>query len=269
MAKKNKGEQELPRQEGTYGHSADKVSSLTVTVNPSGSFDIHEVDPSTIRHQITTAKQNGPGDRVRFSAPADHFAVELDYIEHLKTKFDYLLAADTNTIADRNGPIRHDGYIVSACTVVFIAEPLQDWTVEALIQPLTSYLILDSGPDTNPELLGWHLALTKHTDTPFLHTQRLGLVVDSELGKHIDINARRLPYYADHLLPGNTSLIYAKSDSLDTIANHMLRYCDTVSDQILEQFKQHGVARMLEQNHFQVGTALCFATNHPQQSRPK
>ncbi|TFZ37281.1 hypothetical protein EWW49_10135 [Pseudomonas syringae] len=272
MAKKHKksakGKQELPRHEWVYGHGTEKVSSLTVTMHPSGEVVIHEVDPATIRRQMTTTRPNGKDDKVRFSAPADHFGLELDYIEHLKTKFDYMLASDTNTISDANGPTRFEGYMVSACTIVIIAEHLQAWGREVFIQPLTSYLILDSGPDTNAELLGWHLALTRHTNTPFLHTQRLGMVVDSELGKHIDINARRVPYYADYLLPCNTALVYASSDSSDTLANAMLKYCDNVSGQLLEQFKHHGVARMLEDNHFRVGTARCFAINHPQQKRP-
>jgi hypothetical protein len=266
--RKAKGKQELIRNESVYGRGKQKVSSLNVTVHPSGEVTINEIDPSTIRRQITTARANGKDDKVRFSAPADHFGLELGDVDHLKTKFDYMLAVDTNTISDSNGPIRFEGYMVSACTVVIIAEPLQSWDGEVFIQPLTSYVILDSGPNTNAELLGWHLALTRHTNTPFLHTQRVGMVVDSELDKHIDINARRVPYYADHLLPGNTALVYASSDSLDTFANHMLRYCDKVSEQLLEQFKRHGVARMLEEDHFQVGTARCFEISHPQQKRP-
>lgn len=265
--RKRKGQKELPREEWVYGDCEHEVSSITVTFDPSGRVVVNEIDPSSIRRQITTAKPNGKGDRVRFSAPADHFGLELDYVEHLKTKFDYMLAVDTNTLRSGDRPARVDGYMVSACTVVIIAEPLHSWGKEVFIQPLTSYLIFDSGPDTNPELLGWHLALTKHTDTPVLRSQRVGMVVDSDLGSHIGINARKQPYYTNHQLPSNTSLIFAKSDSLDTFANHMLRYCDKVSEQILEQFEHHGVAKMLESTYSQVDTARCIGVNHPRQIR--
>ncbi|MDD0974659.1 hypothetical protein [Pseudomonas fontis] len=261
MAKKHKGAPEIPRDDYVYGHASKKTSQLTITVDPSGRIFIPELDPSSIRRQITHARKN-KDDKVLYSAPADDFGVSLNPIEHLKTKFDFMLAVDTNTIRDANGPVRFNGYTASACTVVVISEPLQEWGTEIQIKPLASYLILDSGDDIKTEPLGWHLALTRHTDTPFLQSKRVGMVVDSELGKHIDINARRLPYYADHLLPNNTALVYASSDKAEMFANKMLKYCDNLAGQLLERFEKIGIGAALKASTFQLGSARCFAICH-------
>ncbi|HCI5049473.1 hypothetical protein [Pseudomonas aeruginosa] len=261
MAKKPKGGPEIPRDDYVYGHTADKVPHLTVSFDPSGRITVREVDPDSIRRQISHVRK-GKGDKVLFSAPANDFSLSRGHLDELKTRFDYLLAADTNTISDHNGPVRFSGYTASACTIAVIAEPLQVLTKEIRFQPLVSYLILDSGADTKPELLGWHLALTRHTDTPYLRTRRLGFIVDSELGKHLDINARKVPYFAEHLLPNNTALIYASGDKSEMFANQMLKYCDNIAGQVLIQFKRHDIDTLLKEPSFQVGSAVCLAIAH-------
>lgn len=261
MTKKPKGDPEIPRDDYVYGHTADKVSHLTVSFDLSDGITIHEVDPHSIRRQITHVRK-GKDDKVLFSAPANDFSLSRGHLDELKTRFDYLLAADTNTISDHNGPVRFSGYTASACTIAVITDPLQALTNEILFQPLASYLILDSGAETKPEPLGWHLALTRHTDTPFLRTKRLGFIVDSELGKHLDINARKVPYYAGHPLPSNTALIYASGDKSEMFANQMLKYCDNIAGQVLVQFKRHGIDALLKEPSFQVGSAVCIAISH-------
>lgn len=261
MAKKRDGEPEIPRDDWVYGYASEKTSHLTIHFAPSGSISIPELDPASIRRQITHARVN-KDDKVLFSAPADDFGLTLSPTEHLKTKFDFVLAVDTNTIRDGSGPVRFNGFTASACTVVAINEPLQEWGKELQLQPLASYLILDAGDEAKAEPLGWHLALTRHCDTPFLRSKRLGMIVDSELGKHIDINARALPYYANHLLPSNTLLVYASSDRAEMFANKMLKCCDNFAGQLLNTFKKYGIDAALKATTFQVGSAKCFAVCH-------
>lgn len=252
-----------PRIDYVYGVGSKEVTELSITFDPSGAIHIADIDPSTIRRQITYAKENSK-DKVVYSVPADHFGQDLDQVAYLKTKFDFMLAVDTNTLKDQHGLIRFDGHAVSACTIAVVTKPVQSWDGEFQITPLASYLILDLDPavEVKHEPLGWYLALTRHTNTPFLNTKRLGMVVDSELGKHVDINARRVPYYAQHMLPVNTTLIYASSDKPEMFANDMLKYCDNVAGQTLDQFKLHGIENILKEQLLQIGTAKCLAISH-------
>jgi len=261
MSRKRNGEQELPRTEWTYGHATQETSRLTITLDPSGRIHIPEIDPTTIRRQITHTRTN-KDDKVLFSSPADDFGQTLEPTEQLKSKFDFILAVDTNTIRDKNGPMRFNGYTASACTIVTINEPTHEWGTEIRFQPLASYLILDAGEKVQAEQLGWHLALTRHTNTAFLRSKRLGMIVDCELGKHIDINSQAEPYHGVHLLPDNTKLIYASSDRSATFANSMLKCCDNIAGQMLDHFKRLGIESALSATRFQIDTARCFSICH-------
>ncbi|UII72945.1 hypothetical protein LVW35_07140 [Pseudomonas sp. HN11] len=266
MSKKRKGVPEIPRDDYVYGHTADLVSQLTMMVDPKGGLTVAEVDPSSIHRKLSHPKTKG--DKIILSTPTNDFSLQETYTQELQTRFDYLAAVDTNTIADKQGPIRFDGYVVSAATVSVIAEPLQSLHEKSIFQPLVTYLILDPDFIASHEPLGWHLALTRHMDTPHLRSSRLGVVVDHDLRAHPAINARELPYYGDHLLPSHAALIYASADKRDTIGNLMIHYCDNIAGQILTQFKKHGIAAVLKQESFRVGSAVCVAIPHPEQKAP-
>lgn len=266
MAKKSKGVPEIPRDDYVYGHATDFVSQLTVRFDPSGGVTIVEIDPSSIHRKLSHPKAKG--DKIILSTPAHDFSLPETYTQELQARFDYLAAVDTNTIADDQGPTRFDGYVVSAATVSVIAEPLRSLHEKSIFQPLVTYLILDPNFVASHEPLGWHLALTRHMNTPHLRSSRLGLIVDHDLRAHPAINARERPYYGDHLLPSHAALIYASADKRDTIGNRMIHYCDNIAGQILTQFKQHGTAALLKQESFRVGSAVCVAIPHPEQKAP-
>ncbi|NSX12212.1 hypothetical protein HTX81_26805 [Pseudomonas lini] len=151
-----------------------------------------------------------------YSAPADVFSLSLGHFEELKNRFDYLLAVDTNTLTK---PAFLKGYTLSATSIYCIIEPIQVLTTQIPYVHLASYVILDTNIQVKHESLGWHLAIKHHIDTPFLRTQRIGIIVDSELGKHLDINSRKAPYHANFHLPANVSLLYASSDKPEMFAN--------------------------------------------------
>jgi hypothetical protein len=83
----------------------------------------------------------------------------------------------------------------------------------------------------NPETIGWHLVLREHIrPSTFSAKERVGLVVDSELGKLMQINERSEPYYRGHLLPKNVGLIYASTDATSgSLPGAMIKACDTVA----------------------------------------
>lgn len=238
-----KGKPTIPRTERIIGHSADVVSSLNYTVDPVRGIIIEGMDPLTIRRELTHAR-TGKTDKVITSTPVDDFNLLRGSFSALQARYDYLTAVDTNTLRDENGLLRYKGYAVSACTVTVVAEPLQSLQTVAKFHGLTCYLILDSGSEVKHEPLGWYLAL-QHMATPFLQTKRIGVIVDSELGNHLKINTRQMPYYANHVLPAHTALIYASADKAETLANQMIKHSDAISKQVLKEFQRLGVEHLL------------------------
>lgn len=262
--KKNrrKGQVTIPRDHYVYGHAPGKVESLTVEMDPvTHQLSIREVDPSTIRRQITYVRQK-KDDKVLYSAPADDFSMSLDHVAELKARFDYLMAVDTNTLDEV-----HQGYRVSACSIYVVQDHLGSLNADSRYNHHATFLILNTDHQAKSEPIGWHLAITR-TIHPLLQHSRIGMIVDSELGKHIDINAGREPYYATSLLPPNLKFLYASSDSPATFANAMIRSCDTGAKAVLSEFKRRGISEILRHEPIEVGTALCFQVLLKQPKNP-
>lgn len=266
--KKGKRNQDpkIPRDHFVIGQAAGVVSSLTFTIDPiTGIPNILELDPTSLRTQISHARENGKDDKVLFSSPTDGFAALGEtFLEQLRKKFDYLIAVDTNTEVSRI-----DGFKVSACFICCIIEPLAALKDEVPYQHLASYLILDSGDEGNAERLGWHLVATVHINTPYLRTKRVGVIVDSELADHVAINARTKPYYGSHLLPQNMSLIYASSDKIETLANEMIRMNDKNSSHFMKAVKEMGLSTLQLKGGVKMGTATCYCIQPTKRDPPK
>ena len=258
MAKKDKkkrkqSQQKIPRNTYVYGNTMEKVSSLTVKLDPiTQSLTIKEVDPSSIRRQITH-KREGKDDKVLYSAPANDFSLSLTDFGELKTRFDFLMAVDTNTLDEI-----HQGYRVSACSIYVVRERLDSVGSELRYEHHASYLILNTDHEAKSEPIGWHLAIGLSITPAFIASSRIGIIVDSELGKHLDINAGREPYYGSHLLPSTLKFLYASSDKSATFANGMIKFCDAAATTTLKEFHRRGIAELLEIDPIRIGTALCI-----------
>lgn len=259
MSNRKKGRRnqdpKIPRDHFVTGQTAGVVSSLTFTFDPlTGIPSILELDPTSLRTQISHARENGKDDKVLFSSPTDGFAALGEtFLEQLRNQFDYLVAVDTNTEVNRI-----DGFKLSACFICCIIEPLVQLKDEVPYHHLAGYLILDSGDEGNAERLGWHLVATVHINTPYLRTKRVGVIVDSELADHVAINARTKPYYGSHLLPQNMSLIYASSDKTETFANEMMRMNDKNSSHFMTAVKEMGLSKLQLKGGIKMGTATCY-----------
>ncbi|MBV7569557.1 hypothetical protein [Pseudomonas sp. PDM27] len=265
MAKKDKkkrkqGQQKVPRDHYVYGQVKKNVSSLTLEYDPTTQqLHIPEIDPSSIRRQITH-KREGKDDKVLYSAPANDFSLSLGDFAELKTRFDYLMAVDTNTLIET-----HQGYRVSVCSVYVVKEPLRSLGADIRYDHHASYIILNTDHEAKSEPIGWHLAITRSLDPLFLQSCKIGMIVDSELGKHLDINSGREPYYGQSYLPPSLKFLYASSDKSATYANNMIRLCDTAATMVLEEFKRIGIADVLKHKPIDIGTALCFPVVSTQQ----
>ena len=252
--KKINDDDKFPRYQSVVGRSIGVVDHLTISYDPvTGDPRIHGLDPDSLRSEISYQKKNGR-DKVLTSSPTDDFsALGESFMDQLKKKFDYLIAVDTNTEQDRI-----DGYKVSACCICCIVDPIASLVKEVPYEHLEAYLILDSGDEGNAELLGWHLVATRHINTPFLHTKRVGVIVDSELGDHVAINARTKPYYGNHLLPDNMTLIYASDAAAETFINSMIRMNDKNAKGLITAVKQKGLSTLQLRGGVKDGTATFY-----------
>ncbi|WP_219094941.1 hypothetical protein [Pseudomonas sp. UMAB-40] len=253
MSKKKDGPK-VPRDHYVVGHGVEGVlvETLTFTVDPlTGIPSVLELDPTSLRSQISYAR--GKSDKVLTSSPVDSFAaLDKSFIDRMREQFDYLIAVDTNTELERI-----DGYKVSACCICCIVDPLAVVTEPIKYEHLAAYLILDSGDEGNAELLGWHLVATVHINTPFLRTQRVGVIVDSELGDHVAINARTKPYYKNHMLPANMTLVYASDAATETFINAMIKLNDKNANGLIKAVKRRPLSTLQLNDGVKLGTATC------------
>lgn len=254
MSRKN-DENKIPRDHFVTGHATELVESLTFHIDPTtGVTSILELDPSTLRSEISYQKQNGK-DKVIYSTPVMGFsALNESHLDQLKKQFDYLIAVDTNTI---ERPKRTQGCRVSVCASSAISQSLDALPANMQSQPVAAYLIVDPGPTVNPEPLGWHLNISRLSTIPALSSKRVGVIVDSELGLLPCINARKIPYYGQHMLPGNMTLIYASSDKPEIFVNQMLKHCDSMAELGIAEFRKSAPTLISRLRGQKYGTAIC------------
>ena len=230
MGKKTKQKPEKERSNWIYAKSAEKVSSLYVNYNAStDSFSIDGLDINSIKHVVSHERDTGK-DKVISSFPvgANSFSM-LSFEEQVVKSFDYLVAIDTNT---KKEPI--EGFIVSACVAYNIQEDIK-LKEYGTLSYLCSYVMLDPAGSLKPEPLGWYLTISKRIDPKRIGNKKIGVIVDSELGKIPQINSRAVPLFENYKLPDQLSLIYSSSDKSDHLGNQMIKFCDRAAKDILSK----------------------------------
>lgn len=150
--------------------------------------------------------------------------------------YDWVVAADTNSKSLFG---KRCGVCVSYFTPTSPAQC--DKKVGVPFRVLAAYLIVDIREGVNPERIGWHLTLSRHLGALIPQSQRIALVVDSELGLHRDINARTIGYYRDVILPPQVSISYSSSDTdNETLGGQMIRLCDKMSAICFAEIEKRG-----------------------------
>ena len=148
--------------------------------------------------------------------------------------YDWAFAVDTNSTDIL-------GSRCAACFSHYVQLPPRGFTGNLIWRPLQAFFIAGIANGVNPERIGWFLTLSGIA--PHLaHLGRVALVVDSELGLHQQINARRVSYYESELLPENVTMVYASADTdKDTLQGVLMRACDRASRRVLEEFQKRKV----------------------------
>jgi hypothetical protein len=104
---------------------------------------------------------------------------------------------------------------------------------------------------TKLKTIGWHIFISKCLNLDKLSpTDKIALIVDSELDKYEKYNYRALPYYKGYYLPKQIKFIYASSDvgKSKYLANQMISYCDAMSKKVLDHIKEEKIKILLLNN---------------------
>lgn len=99
-------------------------------------------------------------------------------------------------------------------------------------------------PIGNPETLGWCLLIQELTGgSVYRKSPSIGIVVDSELGRLKEINARQAPIRSELSLPSNVTLIYGADAAADTAVNHLIRIADRTCTMMMREIRNLGFPR--------------------------
>lgn len=145
--------------------------------------------------------------------------------ESILLAYDQLFVIDTNT--------RHLGSHRVSVTGVLHAYVEKQGEEHALMYG-QAMLMEFWDVEVNPELLGWYALLTSLMENGHYNGQKIGLIVDSELGKLDEMNAGQIPILGDFYLPDNCKLVYASADRGTSVANKLMRVCDRFSSDKLD-----------------------------------
>lgn len=178
----------------------------------------------------TTAYDRAKGPKVQARTSVSDLRVSVNGLSELAA-FDSIFVLDTNTR-------RIDGDSVSATAVVSCSvRSLDDGTFKVSCEPRVEVIELHGVPG-NPELLGvLKIANDISASTKDGVAGRFAIVTDSELGSHQAISSRSAPIYGEHYLPPEFELMYASSDTGREVKNRIIRFCDRVSSDFLDQLE--------------------------------
>ncbi|MYM94461.1 hypothetical protein [Duganella vulcania] len=92
----------------------------------------------------------------------------------------------------------------------------------------------------NPEVSAWRVLISRIQESDPKPLGRIGIIVDSELGKIKDINFRREPLIDDFYLPPNFELIFAsdKSGKEEYFSNKLIASCESNSKRMLGEIER-------------------------------
>lgn len=221
--------------------SKQRVDSVygIVNVGSDGQLSMR-YDPATDRMEILGAIQGSTKTERRYERPSGKAKVVTSVPSDGRSAFDAkraLLAYDWAFAVDTNST----DILGSRCAVCFsyyVQLPPLGFEGYLAWRPLGAFLIAGIAEGVNAERIGWLLTLSSNA-SHLAHLGRVALVVDSELGLHPQINARRIGYYGSERLPENVTMVYASADAdKDTLQGVLIRACDRASRGLVDEFKR-------------------------------
>lgn len=201
--------------------------NVRIDFSDDGRLKCPEAEVSSIVSYRSYERQSGK-QKIITQSPGTYF----NQRRNIENNFDAIAGIDTNDFQ------LEDGRRISISSS-FCSQAMLKTSPQSLMCDATPAFIIDSvRNDLNPEVVGWHLFLTHILPLlPISNGERLALVVDSELDQHISLNQREKPYYRDHYLPPNVSLLYASSDTGSDLTNQLIKECDKLSRWLFAQIQ--------------------------------
>jgi hypothetical protein len=230
MSKKSRKPQKpKARTDYIYATTSGAVSQLSVT------FD-HRTGRISFGQDVKNAYlersyERSKGPKVVARIPQEHSELSFNEADALDQNYDRLLAVDTNTKVVRGRSISVVGVVTIATEVHETLQGREEgWRFDLPFCLEYGGLNVDK-----PENFGWLAALTTLADEGHLHPdQRVGLIVDSDLGNLPAYNERSKPIGGGHFLPPGVTLLYASADSgKENMINRALGMADAASSRIL------------------------------------
>jgi len=146
-------------------------------------------------------------------------------------KYEHIFAIDTNTKTIRNEKI-------SVTCVVYCILSRISGRLKARYNPVFYIKFANAGK--RAEKIGWMLAIKNILTNPKIAaSQRIGVVVDSDLQNIPVFNRRDKAIDDNFYLPASFELVYASSDAgKEYLANKLISCCDTEANKALKNIKK-------------------------------
>ncbi|MBL0200397.1 MAG: hypothetical protein IPP81_09565 [Chitinophagaceae bacterium] len=162
-------------------------------------------------------------------------SAEEDYTHSLEQKinrYNHIFAIDTNTklISNILFPIATK---ISVGVGVKLEIETNSFVVATIEHPF-----LASHNSDKPENENWMNLIDVLKDL-YLPTDKIGIVVDSDLGNIDEFNSRKKTIFKDYFLPESFELIFASDKVNDNIFNQMIRRCHYLSDFALQKMEEN------------------------------
>jgi len=159
-------------------------------------------------------------------------ATDLDYVTDQvgswAENFDFIFAMDTNTHIEKCGD-----FFCSAAAIYY-AE-IRRFSEHERNMLCSPFMVIDwyHPREMKMEPVTWMEAIKKIQEI-IPSTKKVGIVIDSELGKLEGYNNRTLPVFGQWRLPENYSFLYATADVSDEWCNKMIKQCDKTAKKRLK-----------------------------------
>lgn len=153
-------------------------------------------------------------------------------IHRAMTECEVVIAVDTNS---REVP--GIGIVAATTAIEAYFNEVAGEACHMRIGPIRQSVMIN--PIGNPEIQGIGKMMYHFFEkNPQIGEKSVGIITDSELDLIKDRNLRKAPFFENNLLPENTTLFYATSDSGSTecMANKLIRMCDNKSEEYINQY---------------------------------